>query len=212
MLTQDAIGTAGRAMESAVTFKLENKNASTGFWTGLVAGGAAFFNNPPGFSGWAIPEDVAKGVVGGLGSMNKHGKGFMSGFWSQESDVIASNLNDRIVQKWLKNHSNNWQDVALAASGGLMGGVKSRLGAKTFATGLFTGAASAFLKDIFEPNPLRQKPQPGAAANVFSLIPAAVTQGFTLLQPKVVKNHSTLPLDTIKGGYWALGMPYGVLY
>ncbi len=212
MLKQDAIGIAGRALETAVANSLEDKNASLGFWSGLVSGGEAFFNPEPGYSGWTIPEDLAKGIVGGLGSMNKQGKGFMTGFWSQEVNVATADLNQWITKNWLKGDSPYLQDSALGTAAGLMGGVGSYLAGKTFASGLFTGLASAGIKDIFSLDPARQKPAPGDPTSIFALIPNAVTNGFNLLQPKVVKGHSVLPLGKIKGGYWALGIPYSVLY
>jgi hypothetical protein len=186
-----------RGLEGAVTAKLYDKDASVGFWGGIASG----------FSSFTIPKewnwkekDLEQGVIGGLSSVNKEGKGFMTGFWSAEAKAGV-----QFLDQYYDGHDHNpWERYPLRAfSNGLVQGAIGRFGGKMFSAGLFAGAEAQVLNDAlggFEDNPEKVNSATGPVNN-----------GFKLLTPKTSHGRTTLPLDSITGGYWALGAPWDQL-
>jgi hypothetical protein len=183
---------AAHGVEGAITNVLERKNASSGFWSGVFSTLGSGFK-PAADAEWTTiaGDDLAQGIVGGLGSMNKGGKGFMPGFWSAESKTATDYFNRQ--DRW----------IAIAEDG-VVGGAASRFSGKTFSSGLFTGAAAQALSagiSWMEKNPEKAPSTSGP-----------VNSAFKLLQPKIGKKGVTYPINSITGGYWALGSPWEVLY
>jgi hypothetical protein len=179
---------------------LEDKNASAGFWSGLVSGAGQAFKSAPNGLNWA-ESDLAQGVVGGLGSMNKEGSGFITGFVTAETTALDTYTNSD------SSLSTPWKDVLNVAEGSIGGGFASRLGGKTFSSGLFTGFGAEALQDgIFGLEKLAGDPEKPPVTT------GPVNSAFKLLQPKTVKGHVNLPLDSIRGGGWAAGSAWSALY
>ena len=195
---------AGRGVETGIANTLEDKNASSGFWSGVLSGAGSLFTPAPWPAGWStLGDDLAKGVLGGLGSMNKHGKGFMTGFWSAEATAASSFIDNEL--KYENPSGAGFENDAFGvAAKGILSGSAARLGFKTFSSGLFTGLMSEASQDAIsagQGNP--EKP------HSFS---GAITNGYNFLQPKVVKGHAKLPLDNISAGTWGRGAPWAELY
>jgi hypothetical protein len=208
--SKDLIGIAARGLEGAVTSELEGKNASAGFWSGLFSAAGTAFKPAAGANVWWVGagDDLAQGVIGGIGSMNKRGQGFMNGFWSAESSALTSDA----ANNWLDNKlvaTTTWEkDFTGIAEKGILGGAVSRFGRKTFSSGFFTGFGAEALKDgIFGLEELagNNPEKPGA-------VTSPVNAAFKLLQPKITKGGTTYPLDSISGGYWGVGAPWAQLY
>jgi hypothetical protein len=194
----------GRGLEGAIANILEDKNASVGFWSGVLSGAGGFFNPQPGSPNWwTLPDDLAKGILGGLGSMNKHGKGFMTGFWSAEATAASTFVDNEL--KFNNPSGRGWENDAIGiAAKGVFSGAAARFGFKTFSSGLFTGLASEGFQDAFAA--LKGNPEKPPS---FS---GPITSAFNLLQPKMVHHHPTLPLDSIKAGTWGRGASWAGLY
>jgi hypothetical protein len=183
-----------KGLEGAVTAKLYDKDASVGFWTGIASG---FSSIKP---TWNWEENaLEQGVIGGLGSMNKEGKGFMTGFWSAEAKAGDSYLNGVFADDspWVKY-------PAEIATNAMIQGSVGRFGGKDFSAGLFSGgtseALSLSLGELESGNPGKG---PSVAGPTNSM--------FKLLTPKVTKKGVTYPLNSITGGYWALGASWDQL-
>ena len=195
---------AARGVEGAIANTLENKNASLGFWSGTLSGIGGMFSPPQGadpFGGPALWGDFAKGVLGGLGSMNKHGKGFMTGFWTAEATALSSAVDTGLKKTYPDDIVGN--DIVGVAAKGVLSGAAARFGFKTFSSGLFTGAGSEFLQDIL---PNQMNPEKPLSLS------GAVNSGFNLLQPKVTKKGVTYPLNSISGGTWGRGASWAQLF
>jgi len=200
---RDLYDIAGRGVEGAVTAKLEHKNASAGFWSSLISGAGELFKPSQGMTWSNNPmmetvDSAGQGVVGGFGSMNKYGKGFMNGFWSAEAKMVTNILNnDQKDWKW-------WEkDPATIGEGGIINGAVVRFSGKPFSSGVFPGLASPTLSIIVTLiDPSNKKPSTASPTN----------SGFKLLQPKVSGGHVKIPLDSIAGGSWANGAPWEQLY
>jgi hypothetical protein len=199
---QDTQKLAGRGLEGALANILEDKNASSGFWSGIISGAGSLYAPAAGTEGWYLWNTVAKGVLGGLGSMNKYGKGFMTGFWSAEA-TAGSNIVDYDLKTYDPSGKGFVNDALGVAARGILGGAAARFGFKTFSSGLFTGGASEFLRDVV-PNP--SNPEKPLSFN------SAVNSGFKLLQPKVTKRGVTYPLNSISGGTWGRGASWAQLF
>ena len=207
------IGYAGvKAMEGYVKNGLENKNGSSGFWSGLFSGLSDAFKPTPS-ADWErrTVDYLAKGVIGGVGSMDKHGKGFQNGFWSAESSAITS---DTKISPWLdtsKGRSAQWYENLISITEkGIAAGVVTHIGHKSFddsvRSSLRTGYAAELLKDgiaygISEMESTVKPTSPNGGVNA----------AYKLLQPKVGKKGVTYPINSISGGSWALGAPWAQL-
>ena len=192
----------GRGVEGAVANTLENKSASSGFWSGVISGAGGLYTPGKGSTGWYLWNSAAKGILGGLGSMNKHGKGFMTGFWSAEA-TAGSTFVDYDLKTYDPSGAGFVNDALGVAARGMMGGAAARFGFKTFSSGLFTGAGSEFLQDVV---PNLNNPEKPLSLN------GAVNSGFNLLQPKVTKKGVTYPLNSISGGTWGRGASWAQLF
>jgi len=185
-----------RGLEGAATSKLENKNASAGFWGGIISGSEQLFK--PGSTAslqTSVVNDLTQGAIGGLGSMNKHGKGFMNGFWSVESAIITSAAGNLAES-----------DLLRAVDNGVASGATTRFGGKLFAAGFYAGFDSETLKDgVYWLERNAPPPQPQSTV-------APVNAALKLLTPKQSKKGVILPLDSISGGTWANGAPWEQLY
>lgn len=156
--------------------------------------------------GWReYVDDAAKGLIRGLGSMNKHGKGFMSGFWSQEAGVaagMAASGTAYLLQlpttstNRLFGITKDFEKSVLSAAG-------ARLGCKPFGASLIPGLAGNIFSEL-----------PGIFGDAADakLAGGAVNAGYNLLQPKTVKGKLTLQIDNIKGGYWANKISWAQVY
>ena len=193
---------AARGLEGATANILEDKNASSGFWSGVLSGTGSLYTPVQGTPNWYLWNTVAKGILGGLGSMNKHGKGFMTGFWNAEA-TAGSSIIDYDLKTDFASGAGLENDALGVVARGILSGAASRFGFKTFSSGLFTGAATEFLQDIV--------PNPNNPTKMLSL-GGAVTSGFNLLQPKTVHGHSKLPLDSISAGNWGRGAPWAQIF
>ena len=193
---QDLEYIGARGLEGAVTAKLNDKDASVGFWGGISSG----FASVPTPQSWNWEEkDLEQGILGGLGSINKEGKGFMTGFWSAEARAGDSYLNGVFTgdSPWIKY-------PAEIATNAIIQGSVGRFGGKDFSAGLFSGgtatALSLSLGELENGNPEKGPSEAGPANSMFKL-----------LTPKLTKNGVTYPLNGISGGYWALGAPWDQL-
>ena len=83
---------------------------------------------------------LEQGVLGGLSSMNKEGKGFMTGFWSAEARAGDDYLNTlyKDDSPWVK------YPVEIATNAIIQGSV-GRFGGKGFSAGLFSGGTAKAL-------------------------------------------------------------------
>ena len=133
--------------------------------------------------------------------MNKHGKGFMTGFWTAEATALSSAIDSSLKKAYPNDTVGN--DIIGVAAKGVLSGAAARFGFKTFSSGLFTGGASEFLQDVL-PNP--SNPEKPLSLN------GAVTSGFNLLQPKVTKKGVTYPLNSISGAPWGRGASWAQLF
>ena len=196
---QDAGYVGLKGLEGAVTAKLDDKDASVGFWGGIASG----FTSIKTPIKWNWEENaLEQGVLGGLSSMNKEGKGFMTGFWSAEAKTLDNDLNG-VYQKDL---NSAWERYpSEIGTNAIIQGSVGRFGGKDFSAGLFSGGTAGVLNlaiGALEGNP-EKTPSPSATSPVNSM--------FKLLTPKVTKKGTTYPLNGISGGYWALGMPWDQL-
>ena len=193
---QDLYYVGLKGIEGAVTQKLYDKDASVGFWSGIASG----------FSSIATPKnwyweatDLEKGVLGGLSSLNKEGKGFMTGFWSATAKAVDDQLNAAYKDDspWVKY-------PAEIATNAMIQGSVGRFGGKDFSAGLFSGgtseALSLSLGELENGNPEKGPSETGPTNSMFKL-----------LTPKMSHGHPQLPLNSISGGYWALGAPWDQL-
>jgi RHS repeat-associated protein len=203
-IRQDLKLVATRGLEGAAKSILENKNASSGFWSGVDAGIAAVPISAP--LSWnplekGLATGLEQGVVGGLTSMNKEGKGFMKGFWAAGAKVGIG-----VLDKYYDtNVTSSWGRYPLRmATNALIQGSIGRFGGKTFSSGLFAGAESQVLNDTL--GAMEHNPEKVGSGT------GPVNYAFKLLTPKTSHGRTTLPLDSITGGYWALGSNWEQLY
>jgi hypothetical protein len=189
-----------KGLEGAATAKLEDKDASVGFWSGIASGFSSL--SFPKESNWSWEEkDLEQGVLGGLSSTNKEGKGFMIGFWSAEAKIGDDYLNGELkdYSPWIKYPA----EVGINA---IIQGSIGRFGGKNFSAGLFSGGTAQALNfglgELDNGNP-EKAPSPSATSPVSNM--------FKLLTPKVTKKGVTYPLSSITGGYWALGASWDQL-
>ena len=139
----------------------------------------------------------------------------MTGFWSAESSALTSDT----ANSWLYNKlgaTATWdKDLIGIAEKGIAGGAVSRFGGKLFSAGFFPGAGAAALSDgILGLESLVRNPEKPLSVNapVSPSANAPVNAGFKLLQPKIGRKGVTYPLNSVSGGTWARGAPWGALY
>ncbi|HXB02268.1 MAG TPA: RHS repeat-associated core domain-containing protein [Opitutaceae bacterium] len=203
----DLARVAGQGGEGALKNELENKNASTGFWSGAFGAVGGVFKDD-GFDSATFKDDLATGVLGGLSSMTKAGKGFGPGFWNAEAGAVGGQIVGQLAGKiaWLKG-------VYGSVESGLAGGLKSKLGGTAVSAGartaLYTSLASYGIDGIESSLPGYDKPD-------WTGSKSAVTAGYSLVQPKTSthkgKTTTTIPLNSVKGGTWANAAPWAQLY
>jgi RHS repeat-associated protein len=201
---------AGKGLEGAITAKLENQNVRAGFWGGIDSslGGLA-----PEF-GDVVSDDLAKGVLGGLSSMNMKGEGFGNGFWNAEAKAAGGQLVDKYdvingkTSPWLK-------AVYGSVASGMEGGLKSKLGGTAvslgFRTALYTSLVSSGINKLDSSFKVQSRDKFGDSSG-------PVGKGYALVQPKTTTNKHThktttsIPLTSVNGGTWLDGANWAQLY
>ena len=170
--------------------------------------GKSRFKPSGAFISWpTLYDSLAQGVISGLGSMNKHGKGFMTGFWSAESSAITSAAENKWADEIFGKNPTWWEkDIVGVAEKGIAGGAVSRFGGKLFNAGLFSGAGAEALSDgAFGMEELLGNPEKPPITT------GPVNAAFKLLTPKVSKKGVTYPLYSVSGGNWGVGSQWDQL-